>query len=93
MKHIKEKYQGEIREEKAIKGCNNTYKSLCFAIFTTMGLYVVPQMSFAPFQLLGTGSSLTTYDTYPINPRPFFFTAYYLIELGYHFEGLIYHAI
>ena len=93
MKMIKDKYQGEVRIEKAEKGCKNTYKTGCFIIFTAMGYYVVPQLHFVPASLLGSGDTSLMYATHPVNPRPFFFSAYYLIELAYHFEGMISHAI
>lgn len=62
-------------------------------MFTGMGFYVVPQMNFVPGTLFGTGDTSLMYATHPVNPMPFFFSAYYLIELAYHVEGLIYHAI
>lgn len=58
-----------------------------------MGFYVVPQMHFVPPAIFGKGDISMMYETHPVNPRPYFFTAYYLIELAYHIEGLVYHAI
>lgn len=92
-KHIKQKYQGEVRLDKIEKSCRNTYKSVCFLIFTVLGYLVVTEMPYCPPSMLGTGDISLLYAEHPYNYKPALLTFYYLFELGYHLEGGIYHAL
>ena len=92
-KYIKSKYTGEVRNDKIEKACRNTYKSVCFFVFTILGYFVVTELPFCPKSMGGNGDIDLLYKEHPMHPKSNLLMFYYLFELGYHLEGGIYHAL
>lgn len=83
------KYEGEIREIKIEKGCENISKTIYFTAISLYGYYAV--LLKLPFEspVMGNGSWHNYFIDFPYTPYLEATTYYCLLNLSYHMETMI----
>jgi hypothetical protein len=79
------------RQDRVERFATVCFKFLYFLIITTWGYILLKDQSWFPPILGGSGDVQHAWDDFPCPPVLHGLTAYYMIELAYHVQSLVYH--
>ena len=90
---LKVKYSGEALELKIAKSMKNLFKIFYFTFITAFGLYVYSDTNYQSFWMFGSGDHRHLDSDWPYNKVPQYLKVYYMINMSYHIEDLLFHLI
>lgn len=89
---IKRKWSPEVLQDRIERWCTVCFKLLYFVCATAFGFYVLLDAPWMPSSLGGRGTKASVFEDYPFSKPTPLLSEYYLIELAYHVQSLLFHV-
>jgi ceramide synthetase len=87
---LKNKFSGEVLDQKANKSTKSMFKIVFFLAMTTLGYHICASTNYQSPLMFGNGNLLLQSSDWPYMEVPKYLKLYYMMELSYQVSDMIY---